>query len=406
VFAGPLIVAVAVMAWGLNVRMRDVDITVAVPVYALGFFCCCMFFHGELSLRRPAPRHLTRFYLCLSLGGALGGLLVSVAAPLWLRSFYELPLALMATAALMLWLLWGYLTANLAAWVLLGLAVTSSGLTMFMAWVFHVRQTQDTVFMARNFYASSRVAQANDSQGRPVRSLLNGAILHGMQIQDPVLRATPTTYYGASSGVALALGRKGEAPRKVGVIGLGVGTLAAYGRAGDEFRFYEINPHSVEIARRDFSYLSASPARQEIVLGDARQMLQSEGDRGQAGRFDVLVVDAFSSDAIPVHLITKEAMGLYRRHMKPGGIIAFHVSNLFLRLEPVVELLAHDAGLHAVQVMAGDRWPEKASIWVLVTDDAAFLDDPEVRRRQSPITPIPGLRLWTDSYNNLFTILR
>ncbi|MFO1337613.1 MAG: fused MFS/spermidine synthase [Burkholderiaceae bacterium] len=167
-----------------------------------------------------------------------------------------------------------------------------------------------------------------------------------------------------------------------------------------------MNPHSVEIAQRDFSYLRQSRADQQVVLGDARQMLQAEWDHGQAGGFDVLVVDAFSSDSIPVHLITQEALALYRRHLKPGGIIAFHVSNLFLRLEPVVQGLAKDAGLQAVQIASGDKFPEKASIWVLVTDDQAFVNSPAVQGRSVPITPIPGLRLWTDSYNNLFDILR
>jgi hypothetical protein len=329
-----------------------------------------------------------------------------VAAPLWLNSFYELPLGLILTAGLMLWLLWGYLTANKAAYLLLAIALASTALTVAMAWVFHVRQTQDSVVMVRNFYASSRVAQTEDGRGHPMRALLNGAILHGTQIQSEGLSTTPTTYYGANSGVALAMQRGGDAPKSVGVIGLGVGTLAAYGRAGDQFRFYEINPHSVQIAQRDFSYLRDSQAEQHIVLGDARQMLQAEWDHGQAGGFDVLVVDAFSSDSIPVHLITQEALALYRRHLKPGGIIAFHVSNLFLRLEPVVQGLAQDAGLQAVQINGGDEFPEKASIWVLVTDDQAFVNSPAVRQRTSAITPIPGLRLWTDSYNNLFDILR
>jgi spermidine synthase len=187
---------------------------------------------------------------------------------------------------------------------------------------------------------------------------------------------------------------------------LGVGTLAAYGRAGDQYRYYEINPHSVEIAQRDFSFLGDSPAEQRIVLGDARQMLQAEFDRGEANQFDVLVIDAFSSDSIPMHLITQEAMAVYRRHLKPGGIIAFHVSNLFLRLSPVVELLARDADLQSVQIVSKGEYPERRSTWVLVTDDGDFLRSADVRRRASPITPIPGLRLWTDSYNNLFDILR
>jgi hypothetical protein len=392
------------MAWGLNVVM--VDVMLAVPAYALGFFCCCMFFHGELSLRRPPSGHLTRFYLCLSFGGAVGGLLVSLAAPAWLDSFYELPLVLVATAALMLWLLRDYFTATRATRLLLVFAVVSSAVVACMAWVFRERQTEGNVFMARNFYASSRVVHTADERGRPLRVLMNGTIVHGTQFEAADRRRAPTTYYGAGSGVALALRHGGTEPKSVGVIGLGVGTLAAYGRKGDNYRYYEINPHSVEIAKRDFSFLGDSPAGQHIVLGDARQMLQAESDRGETNQFDVLVVDAFSSDSIPMHLITQEAMATYRRHLKPGGIVAFHVSNLFLRLSPVVELLAHDAGQQAVQVVSKGEYPERRSTWVLVTDNRDFLQSAETRTLASAIVPIPGLRLWTDSYNNLFDILR
>jgi len=205
--------------------------------------------------------------------------------------------------------------------------------------------------------------------------------------------------------VALAMKRFEGAPKSVGVIGLGIGTLAAYGREGDHFRFYEINPHSQLVAERDFSYLSESAARHQVVLGDARMSLQDEAASGRAHGFDLLVVDAFSGDSIPVHLITREALAVYRQRVKPHGLIAFHVSNLFLNLEPVVEQLAADAGLQAVYLRSAVDYPEKASVWVIVTDDPVFLDDPEVRARRRPITPIPGLTTWTDASNNLFKIL-
>jgi hypothetical protein len=406
VFAGPLIISLAVMAWCLNVAMRAVDVKTIVPAFAIGFFCCCMFFHGELSLRRPAPRYLTRFYLCLSLGGSLGGMLVSLAAPVLLDGYFELPIAMVVTAALMLWLLRRYLTANKIAYVLLLLAFASSMLVVVMAWEFFTRETSGALFKARNFYASSRVVNTRDDDGKTVRVLVNGTIVHGTQYESDELRRTPTTYYGANSGVALAMNRGGSAPKRVGVVGLGVGTLAAYGRQGDHFRYYEINPHSIEIAQRDFSYMSQSRAEQSIVLGDARQQLQAELDRGEPNGFDVLVVDAFSSDSIPVHLITQEAMSVYRQHLKPGGVIAFHVSNLFLRLPPVVDLLAQDAGMQTAQVVFAGQGAENRSTWVLVTADRGFIDSAELRSRRSTIEPIPGLRLWTDSYNNLFDILR
>lgn len=407
IFTGPLILALAVLAWGMNVHSREVDIALAVPVFSVAFFVCCMFFHGELAMRKPAPRHLTRFYLGLSAGGAAGGLLVSAVAPLLLDHYYELPLLLVASAVVMLVLLKDYFTANIAAWGVLSLAVMATVLTVVMAWVFHQRQAQDTLAMMRNFYAASRVAQYTNDQGDTLRALYNGSIVHGTQIRsdDAARRLTPTTYYGAGSGVALAMKRFDGAPKTVGVIGLGVGTLAAYGREGDHFRFYEINPHSQLVAERDFSFLRESPARHEVVLGDARLTLQAEADQGRATPLDLLVVDAFSGDSIPVHLITQEALAAYRRHVKPHGLIAFHVSNLFLNLEPVVEQLAADAGLQAVYLRAPARYPETASVWVIVTDDPVFLNDPEVQARRQPITPIPGLTLWTDASNNLVKIL-
>ncbi|MGM9487638.1 fused MFS/spermidine synthase [Ideonella sp. YS5] len=407
VFTGPLILALVVLAWGMNVHSREVKIAIAVPAFAAAFFVCCMFLHGELAMRKPAARHLTRFYLALSGGGAAGGLFVSAIAPAVFDSYHELPLLLIATALAMLWLLRGYFTAHIAAYGVLSLAVMATGLTVFMGWIHLHRQAQDNLVMMRNFYAASRVAEYANDRGDTVRTLYNGSIVHGTQIRSPdaARRLMPTTYYGAGSGVALAMKRFEGAPKSVGVIGLGIGTLAAYGRAGDDFRFYEINPHSQLVAERDFSYLRESAARHQVMLGDARLSLQGESARGQPNRFDLLVVDAFSGDSIPVHLITQEALSVYRQHIKPHGLIAFHVSNLFLNLEPVVEQLAADAGLQAVYLRSTVDYPEKTSVWVIVTDDPVFLNDPEVQARRRPITPIPGLTLWTDASNNLFKIL-
>ncbi|MFZ2987899.1 spermidine synthase, partial [Ideonella sp.] len=407
-FAAPLILLLAAMAWGINIRVKDLHIAWAVPLYALGFFVCCMFCHGELSLRKPAPRHLTRFYLCLSLGGALGGLAVSALAPWALNHYYELPIVLMLTALLMLWLLRHYLTANKAAWGVLVLALASTALTGLMGWVFYQRQSVDNVVMMRNFYGASRVAEFTD-QGRTTRALYNGAIVHGTQVLSGPGQGQPTTYYGQHSGVAVALQQLRQAapgPRRVGVIGLGVGTLAAWGQAGDDWRFYELNPHSQQIAEQQFSYLRDTPARHSVVLGDARLVLESELAAGQPGRYDLLVVDAFSSDSIPVHLITREALALYRQHLAPGGIIAFHVSNLFLQLEPVVAGLARDAGLQAHHISSPAQGTETAADWVLVTDPTRSPPWPQLASLSTPIPERPDLAVWTDGRNNLFKILR
>jgi hypothetical protein len=409
VFVGPVLAALAFMSWELNVLPRDIDVMVAVPVFTVGLFVACMFFHGELSLRRPAAKHLTRFYLAVSLGGAIGGLAVGALAPVVLTGLYELPILLALAAMLVPLVLRRYLTANKAAYLLLVLALACGVLTLLMAWVAFKIQTRDNILAMRNFYGASRVSENRLDSGDVVRTLHNGAIMHGMQVMTPERRRTPTTYYGQSSGVGLTMARllaPGAAPRRIGVIGLGTGTLAAYGREGDLFRFYEINPHSREIAQREFTFLKDSAARHEVVMGDARLVMEAELARGEPGRYDVLVIDAFSGDSIPVHLITKEAMDIYRQHLRPGGIIAFHVSNLFLKLEPVVQLLAQDAGMQAVHVRNLRKGPESEAAWVLLSTDRGLVGDARLQERASPIIPIPGLALWTDASNNLLQILR
>jgi len=407
VFTAPLILLLAAMAWVVNVPMRDVSVSAALSLYAVGCFVCCMFFHGELSQRRPEPRHLTRFYLFLSLGGALGGLAVSALAPWLLNNYYELPLMLLATSLVMLWLLRHYLTARPAAWPVLLLALASCALTGLMGWVFHQRQVEGNVSMQRNFYASSRVTEFGDGAGGVARVLFNGSIVHGTQLRSAASQRIPTTYYGSHSGVAYPMDyTAGRAGRRVGVIGLGVGTMAAWGRAGDAFRFYEINPHSVQIADRDFSYLKDSGASHEVVLGDARLMMASELAKGQPGRFDVLVVDAFSGDAIPVHLLTREALAIYRQHLAPDGIIAFHVSNLYLELAPLVRQLAEDAGMQAVRVDGQADAPEFPSTWVMATTDKGFLALPALRQRLVAIPSRQPLPVWTDAHNNLVEVLK
>ena len=190
---------------------------------------------------------------------------------------------------------------------------------------------------------------------------------------------------------------------RVGVVGLGTGTLAAYGRPGDVYRFYEINPQVVDIANREFTFLGDSGAKIEIVLGDARLSMEREPPQN----YDVLVIDAFSSDSIPVHLITREALAVYLRHMKPGGVIAFHVTNRFLHLAPVVKRIAEEHDLHVALISDDAEDSDLARTdWVLVTRDQALLERPEIAQYVSEIESIPGLRVWTDDFNNLFQILK
>jgi len=269
----------------------------------------------------------------------------------------------------------------------------------------NVRSTEkDSVFTVRNFYGALRVQQSATSDTNPYRLLFHGKIKHGGQFLDSPANLEPTTYYGPKSGVGLALRFCCTGPKRVGVIGLGAGTLAAYAEPGDTFRIYEINPLVVEIARDWFTYLKQSKAAPEIILGDARLSLESEPPQ----QFDVLVVDAFSGDAIPVHLLTKEAFALYFRHLKANGILAVHTSNTYLDLAPVVKLLAEDANYSARLIASEEDAPAliTSADWVLVTRNQRFLNIPETSVGSEGVSVPSHLRLWTDDYNNLYKILR
>jgi SAM-dependent methyltransferase len=245
----------------------------------------------------------------------------------------------------------------------------------------------------RNFYGTLEVADG--SGAKAMRTLYNGAIVHGSQFLALGTGRIPTTYYGPRSGAGIILSRPGP-PRRVGVIGLGAGTLAAYGRAGDYYRFYEINPAVVWLAREKFRYLYECPAKWEVITGDGRLSLEREPDQ----RFDVLVLDAFTGDSIPLHMLSREAFALYGRHLAPGGVLAVHVSNKYLDLVPVLARLSEAAGREAMVV----RSPADAggatndATWVLAGDSASL---PGER-----VQPARGVRLWTDDYSNLLHALK
>jgi SAM-dependent methyltransferase len=337
----------------------------------------------------------------ISVGGALGAVLVGIVAPLTLPAYYELEIALVLLAMLATWLLFRHAPAGL---VLLGVTVS---LFTTGAAVYTIRQfNENVVVMTRNFYGTLRVKQ----YGPPAetyrhRSLVHGTILHGDQYMDPPYNRSATTYYKAKSGIGKTLLLKEKlsaAPRRVGIIGLGAGTIATYGNKGDVYRFYDINPAVVTIAQRDFSYLKDSEATIEIALGDARLNLERE----PAQRFDTLAIDAFSSDSIPVHLITLEALQIYERHMKPDGVIAFHVSNRFLDLKPVVQKIAEQRGFHVTWVRDTYEDGSTSSDWILLCKDKTFLLKPEIVEATSIIPPEPGWRVWTDDFNNLLQVLK
>jgi len=398
-FAPIAAAALGVMGWTLADRDLTHRLALQIGVFCIGLFIACMFCHGELARMKPAPRYLTRFYLMISAGGAAGSVLVGLIAPLVLPAYFELAFGLVACAALLAFQM------RRAHRVFLALAVAALVFTLG-AEVWQIREFYDnTVLATRNFYGVLRVQEFGDEGATKHRSLIHGTILHGTQFLSPQLAISPTTYYTQTSGIGRVLEslHPRTRPIKVGIIGLGAGTLAAYGSKGDIYHFYDINPAVVAIANRDFTYLKDSDATIEISLGDARLTLEREPPQ----QFDVLAVDAFSSDAIPVHLITSEALAIYRKHMKPGGIIAFHVTNRYLNLIPVVQQLADAQGMHAVLVY-DDTSDGMTSVsdWVLLSDSEQALEAPQVSEVAVPIEPRPDLKLWTDDFNNIFQVLR
>ena len=391
-------IALSTMAWAIADPRLTHALAMQLGVTCIGLLLACMFCHGELARLKPAPHYLTRFYLMVSLGGALGAVLVGLVVPVVLPAHFELALGLVACAGLMVWQL------RRDTRVLGALALVTTIVTVGCA-IWGIAMFYDaTIVTARNFYGVLRVQEIGHGASRH-RSLIHGTILHGTQYLAPDLRRRATTYYTETSGVGRVLESLNPRlqPLKVGVIGLGTGTLAVYGAKGDTYRFYDINPAVIRIARTEFTYLADSDANVETVLGDARLSLEREPPQ----HFDLLAIDAFSSDAIPVHLITSEALGLYLRHMNPDGVIAFHVTNRYLDLVPVVAALARAHGMRAVWIPdPGADVLASKSDWVLVSNNTALLANPRIAGAATPIHERPDWRLWTDDFNNLFQVLR
>ena len=395
----------ALMLASLGYLLSKVDVSlpvkISIPIYLAELFVACLFCHAAAYALRPqGATGSTSFYLLFAAGGALGSFFIGIVCPLLFSSNYDLALSFLATALLALVVTWYDGWAQRVLWAV------GSGLLVYLVVLLHVAFQHNTLLAARNFYGSLRVEEkaAGVAEIGVERTLMNGTIRHGMQIFSPAMSKVPTTYYAEDSGVGLALrfccdGR----PKNIGVVGLGVGTIAAYGRAKDRLRFYEINTAVRSIAEHLFTYLRDSAAAISFVDGDARTSLASEAPQ----HFDVLAIDAFSGDAIPLHLLTREAMALYVKHLQPNGILAFHVSNQYVDLEPEVSLLAHAEGMQARTVLSAEDKTrgEFRATWVLVTRNAEFFAQPGLRLRSTPAEMRKGLRMWTDDYSSLLPIL-
>ncbi|MCX6610126.1 MAG: fused MFS/spermidine synthase [Acidobacteria bacterium] len=362
------------LLYGIYLTDSDTKLHYQLAAAAFSLLVFCTFCHGELAARKPHPRYLTMFFLMMSVGGAIGGFLISIAAPMLLPGYFELyiALALFAFAALMMLYREHWSTDIL--WTAAAVA------TVVLAFIEIRVITNGSRLMVRNFYGSLRVQDSTSGTDKETwtRTLIHGTINHGLQFLSDERAQLPTTYYGPNSGVGLAIVNTWQMNHRVGLIGLGTGTLSSYARKGDYYRIYEINPLVLDVARADFRFLKGCRGTCDIVLGDARLSLE----RDPIQNFDVLAVDAFSGDSIPVHLLTKEAFQLYFRHLKgPNGVLAVHVSNKHLRLGPVVERIATSLGMKTLEITNEeiDEAQVFSSDWVLVyRPEAAIANNPLV----------------------------
>jgi len=398
------------ITWLLPMTSK-VSMAVLLGVYCVGLFLCCMVCHGELYRLRPDPRRLTSFYLMIAAGGALGGLFVAVVAPLIFNDYSEMPCGLFLCALLFI-LASGRSAENLAPlprwrrlagpWLWAGLLLLGLGL-----WFQSHQFPATLVSRSRNFYGVLRVAESGRDDPKSHHfALFHGHTWHGLQFVSPSAATLPTLYYNPWSGAGVAYASLPRNERRIGVVGLGVGTLAAYSRTNDYFRFYEINPEVQRLALTYFSYLAHCHGKVEVALGDARLTLAKEPPQG----FDLLALDAFSGDAIPVHLLTREAFALYDRHLKTNGVIAVHISNDYLDLEPVLVNVARELHYHLAVIESHPppaQWYFKPTIWVLLARRQDVLDSPLIQRAARPPEPnCSRVSLWTDDFASLFQVVR
>jgi hypothetical protein len=366
--------------------------------------------HGELARRRPDPSRLTGYYLAIAGGGALGGLVCAVVAPLLFEGYWELHLGILAGPVILLACGWSRRARD-------GAVARQTQVALAMAVVFLavglaaeiVAERRGVAHEVRGFYGALRVVR--EEPGFPDESLrlLHGRISHGVQLVDPRRRAELTTYFGPSSGAGVAIGRHPKRlagkPIRIGVIGLGAGTLAAWSRPSDVVRFYELDPEVVRLSSGEapvFTYLRDARGEVSVALGDGRLTLEGEPPQG----FDALVLDAFSSDAVPTHLLTREAFAVYVRHLSADGVLAVHVTNRYVDLKPVVRGAARAHGLATEHLPSSDRGLLWASDWMLVTRGRAFLEDEVVSAATLPLLHGAGEVLWTDDWSNLLRVVR
>ncbi len=417
----PLLIISSVMAIYARERESLSTILFQISVYSSLLFCACMVCHGELVRIKPHPDRLTGFYLFISLGGALGSIFVALIAPLIFTGYWELQISWIVVFILLGACLFkgntsgGYWAQNIkrTVWALLSGAITIVLLIQIDNW------NSDAIYVERNFYGVLRVKEYKEESESVTlqRLLLSGGILHGSQnISNTKTQLVPTSYYGTESGIGIAINEHpkhanegAEEKFHIGVVGLGVGTIAALADNNDEIRFYEINPKVIEVSQSFFTFLTDTKARWKSVLGDARISMQEEIQGGQVQAFDVLAVDAFSGDSVPVHLLTLESFELYWKHLKDDGVLAVHISNRHLDLTEVVRLAGEKLDKQVIKISSeeNEETLTKPATWILLSNNEEFLQSARVKERSSQdIQTGRNISMWTDDYSNLFELIK
>lgn len=398
--------------------LGTLNLIFGIIICSLLLFSCFMLCHGEVYRLRPHPKQLDLFYLANATGSVIGALIVSIIAPLFFKGLWETYLGLYLTYVIVIAILLHYKNSFLYRHMHIlfvtrkEAAIALSLLPVFvfacLAVLTQVENNTLATYKWRNFYG---VLSINKKviKGDTFLFFNHGNILHGLQYTTGPKRYEPNSYLHKKSGVGLALTNypRSKNGMRVAIMGLGVGTLATYGQKGDFYRFYEINPQVVDIANKYFTYLQDTKAATDIVLGDARLSLLKENSGKKQEKYDVLIMDAFTSDAIPVHLLTKEAFAIYLdRIITPKGVIAVNISNMYIDLKPVLMRIANYYGLNSAFILTQGKDENFKAEWALLTYNKDFLKIPVIEQAKTKNWQTKQVDMWTDDYSNLFQILR
>lgn len=391
------------------------SITALIVQYCLAVFAICMTLHGELARLKPSENNLTLFYFFIAIGGVLAGIFINIFVPIIFTNYWELFLVFICSVSIVAYILWKSRELIKVSRTVIALStlVAMSGIGFAISKEYrHINN--NILDSTRNFYGVLRVYEENKGTGNWQRSLMHCNVIHGVELMDSAASYIPFAYYGSETGIGLALAHfpnrfdSAFQGMKVGMIGLGIGTVSTYGSEKDYFKYYEIDPEVEVLARKYFKHMSNFKGKTEVITGDGRISLENEMKESGSNNFDILAVDAFSGDLIPAHLLTHEAVELYLKNLKPNGILAFHITNNYIDLIPVLGGISEKFKRPMYYfIKQADASNPIASLWVLFTSNKTFLNNPAVSKFYSmydvSVNPIVH---WTDDHSPVLELLK